>query len=122
MQQHRHGQSHEHGHGHEHEHGHGHEHEHGHGHEHEPSPGAHAGHAHDPAALLAGGLNARMALAVGLNLAFVAVEGCFGILSNSMALLADAGHNLSDVLGLVAAWAAEQIMRYQPLAPAGVAP
>ena len=107
MQQHRHGQSHE--------HGHGHEHEHGHGHEHEPSPGAHAGHAHDPAALLAGGLNARMALAVGLNLAFVAVEGCFGILSNSMALLADAGHNLSDVLGLVAAWAAVYLARRPPV-------
>ncbi len=41
-----------------------------------------------------------------LNLAFVLVEGAFGISSGSMALVADAGHNLSDVLGLVMAWGA----------------
>ena len=43
---------------------------------------------------------------VALNLAFVAVEGGFGIVANSTALLADAGHNLSDVFGLLLAWGA----------------
>ncbi len=46
------------------------------------------------------------AVGVALNLAFVAVEFGFGFWSHSVALLADAGHNLSDVLGLVLAWAA----------------
>lgn len=45
------------------------------------------------------------AIGIGLNLAFVAIETVFGFIANSMALLADAGHNLSDVLGLVVAWA-----------------
>ena len=45
------------------------------------------------------------AIGIALNLAFVAVETVYGFLANSMALLADAGHNLSDVLGLVVAWA-----------------
>jgi len=49
-----------------------------------------------------------MAFAVGiaLNTAFVVVEATFGFLSGSMALVADAGHNLSDVLGLIIAWGA----------------
>ncbi|MGF2733888.1 cation diffusion facilitator family transporter [Marinobacter sp. DUT-1] len=46
------------------------------------------------------------ALAIGLNIAFVAIEAVYGLLSGSLALLADAGHNLSDVLGLIMAWAA----------------
>jgi cobalt-zinc-cadmium efflux system protein len=46
------------------------------------------------------------AFGVGLNLSFVVVEFGFGLWSHSIALLADAGHNLSDVLGLVLAWAA----------------
>jgi cobalt-zinc-cadmium efflux system protein len=46
------------------------------------------------------------AIGVALNLAFVAVEFGFGIWSHSVALLADAAHNLSDVLGLALAWAA----------------
>jgi len=55
-----------------------------------------------------------MGTAVSLNLAFVAVEGGFGFLSNSVALIADAGHNLSDVLGLVAAWTAMYLTRRPP--------
>ena len=55
-----------------------------------------------------------MAIAVGLNLIFVAIEGGFGFLSNSVALIADAGHNLSDVLGLVCAWAAMYLGRRPP--------
>ena len=45
------------------------------------------------------------AIGIALNLGFVLVEPVFGFLANSMALVADAGHNLSDVLGLVVAWA-----------------
>ena len=55
-----------------------------------------------------------MALAVALNLIFVAVEGGFGFFSNSVALIADAGHNLSDVLGLMCAWAAIYMGRRPP--------
>ena len=42
---------------------------------------------------------------IALNVVFVVVEAVFGFTANSMALLSDAGHNLSDVLGLVMAWA-----------------
>ncbi len=49
-----------------------------------------------------------------LNLAFVLVEAVFGVLSHSMALLADAGHNLSDVLGLALAWAAMLLAKKKP--------
>ncbi len=51
-----------------------------------------------------------------LNLGFVAIEATYGILSNSVALLADAGHNLSDVLGLLVAWGAIILARRQPSA------
>lgn len=50
--------------------------------------------------------NRAFAIAVFLNLGFVAIEAVYGVLSGSLALLADAGHNLSDVLGLVMAWTA----------------
>jgi cobalt-zinc-cadmium efflux system protein len=43
------------------------------------------------------------AIGIGLNVAFVVAETVFGFIANSMSLLADAGHNLSDVLGLVIA-------------------
>ncbi len=46
------------------------------------------------------------AIGIILNLAFVAVEATAGLLGNSIALIADAGHNLSDVLGLAMAWGA----------------
>lgn len=54
------------------------------------------------------------AIGVALNVGFVAVEATFGILSNSLALLADAGHNLSDVLGLLLAWGATLLARRRP--------
>lgn len=50
-------------------------------------------------------------LGIGLNLGFVLTEAVFGVRSHSMALLADAGHNLSDVLGLALAWAASLLVR-----------
>ena len=59
-------------------------------------------------------INTRMAIAVALNLTFVVIEGGFGFLSNSVALIADAGHNLSDVLGLVCAWTAMFLGRRPP--------
>jgi cobalt-zinc-cadmium efflux system protein len=45
------------------------------------------------------------AIGIALNVGFVLIETVFGFAANSMSLLADAGHNLSDVLGLVVAWA-----------------
>jgi cobalt-zinc-cadmium efflux system protein len=54
------------------------------------------------------------AVGTGLNILFVVVEVVYGILANSVALLADAGHNLSDVLGLLLAWGATWLMRRAP--------
>lgn len=54
------------------------------------------------------------AIGVALNLAFVAAEFFFGRIAHSLALVADAGHNLSDVLGLVLAWGAGVLARRQP--------
>jgi cobalt-zinc-cadmium efflux system protein len=83
----------------------GHDHDHDHGHTHG------RGHSHGMAAQ---GINTRMAVAVALNLIFVVIEAGFGFLSNSVALIADAGHNLSDVLGLVFAWTAMYLGRRPP--------
>lgn len=54
------------------------------------------------------------ALGIGLNIAFVIVEIIYGLIANSSALLADAGHNASDVLGLVFAWAAAWMATIKP--------
>lgn len=80
-------------------HSHDHDHHHGHGHSHAP-------HSFGPA----------FALGIALNIIFVAVEAVFGLLGHSMALLADAGHNLGDVLGLVVAWGATLLSRRRPTA------
>ena len=92
------GEDHEHGHG-EYEHGDGHSHDHTHGHSH---------------ALIGDTVTARMLVAMVLNLSFVAIEGTFGFLSNSVALIADAGHNFGDVLGLSCACAAVYLGRRPP--------
>jgi cobalt-zinc-cadmium efflux system protein len=55
-----------------------------------------------------------MGIAVAFNMLFVVIESCFGFLSNSVALIADAGHNLGDVLGLVCAWTAMYLARRPP--------
>jgi len=60
--------------------------------------------------------NRAFAAGVALNIAFVVVEAVFGVLSNSLALLTDAGHNLSDVLGLLLAWGAAALARRRPSA------
>ena len=83
---------------HGHDHGdHGHGHQHGHHHHHHPS---HFGWA--------------FAVGIVLNLGFVGVETIYGFIANSMALLADAGHNLSDVLSLVAAWVGATLAKRPP--------
>ncbi len=64
----------------------------GHAHPHD-----HHRHAHD--------FSRAFAIGIALNVAFVVIETIYGFYANSMALLSDAGHNLSDVLGLVVAWA-----------------
>lgn len=55
-----------------------------------------------------------MGIAVALNISFVLIEGFFGFLSNSVALIADAGHNLGDVLGLLCACTAMYLARRPP--------
>lgn len=54
------------------------------------------------------------AIGIGLNTAFVLLEAGFGFYADSLALLADAGHNLSDVLGLVLAWGGGMLARTLP--------
>lgn len=54
------------------------------------------------------------AAGIALNVAFVLVEAGFGLYAGSLALLADAGHNLSDVLGLGLAWGAAALARRPP--------
>jgi cobalt-zinc-cadmium efflux system protein len=54
------------------------------------------------------------AVGIALNAGIVALQLVFGVLGNSMALIADAGHNLSDVLGLVVGWAGAVMARRSP--------
>jgi len=71
-----------------------------------------AGHAHPhhhP-----GDFSRAFALGIALNVAIVLLEATFGFLSGSMALLADAGHNLSDGLGLVVGWAGAVMAKRSP--------
>lgn len=102
-------------HDHHHEHGHDHGHEHGHDHEdHDHHSGhAHGAHGHGHA-IGPDGVTLRIGIAVALNLCFVVIEACYGFLSNSVALIADAGHNLGDVLGLVCALTAVFLSRRPP--------
>lgn len=60
--------------------------------------------------------NFAFAFGIGLNIIFVIVEAIYGYLSNSLALMADAGHNLSDVAGLVLAWGAVWLATKKPTA------
>ncbi|MCX6558457.1 MAG: cation diffusion facilitator family transporter [Candidatus Aminicenantes bacterium] len=53
-------------------------------------------------------------IGIALNVAYVIGEGLFGVFSGSLALLADAGHNLSDVVGLLLAWGASTLSRRKP--------
>jgi cobalt-zinc-cadmium efflux system protein len=66
-------------------------------------------HSHRPA-----DYNRAFAIGIGLNLAYIAAEAAAGLIAGSLALLADAGHNLSDVLGLALAWGAAVLARRTP--------
>ncbi len=69
----------------------------------------HAGHGHGPR-----NYNKAFGIGVALNVAYIILEVVFGLLSGSLALLADAGHNLSDVLGLSISWAAHHFSQSPP--------
>lgn len=85
------------GHSHDHSHGHAHGHDHGHGHAHGPTDYGRA-----------------FGIGMALNIAFIILESIYGVLSHSLALLADAGHNVSDVMGLALAWIAIMLARKIP--------
>lgn len=85
-----------------------HDHGHDHGHVHDHHHGI-SGHVHAPASF-----GRAFAIGITLNLGFVVIEAAYGIAAGSMALLADAGHNLSDVLGLGMAWAAAALASRRP--------
>lgn len=68
-------------------------------------------HSHDRGG---GNYNHAFIISVALNTSFVIIEAVYGIRANSLALLADAGHNLSDVLGLLLAWGASTLSRRLP--------
>lgn len=76
---------------------------HSHGH------GSHALHDHAPARY-----DAAFAIGMVLNGAYIAIEAAFGFYADSLALLADAGHNLSDVVGLGIAWGAYWLSGVRP--------
>ncbi len=90
-----HDHDHDHGHAHHQRHDHaGHGHAHGHGHHHAPAS-----------------FDRAFAIGIALNIAYVLAEGGAGWWTGSVALLADAGHNLSDVLGLAVAWGGASLAR-----------
>src|SRR5579859_7410805 len=81
-----------------------HDHAHHHGH-------AHHGHAH-----AGGDFGRAFAIGIALNAAYVVGEVVYGFLANSLALLADAGHNAGDVVALALAWLAAWLSRKAPSA------
>ena len=83
-----HAQSHDHGHSHR-----------GHGHSHTPTD-----------------FGTRFLWAAALNAAFILAEIIYGLKANSLALLADAGHNFSDVISLILSWAAWWLAKKKPVA------
>lgn len=102
----------------------GHDHNHGDAHDHDQgdspvvdhdtakdTPKGHTGHRHNhgPA-----DFGRAFAIGITLNLGFVIIEAIYGWIANSVALLADAGHNLSDVLSLALAWGASVLVRRLP--------
>jgi cobalt-zinc-cadmium efflux system protein len=81
---------------------------HVHDHDHSHSSAGH-GHSHAPA-----NFNNAFAIGIALNIVFVGIEAFYGWRVNSLALLADAGHNLSDVAGLVLAWGGALAVKLRP--------
>lgn len=78
-----------------------------HGHDHGPNHGH--GHSHAPA-----DFGKAFAIGIALNSAYIVVEAGYGFAIGSMALLADAGHNLSDVFGLIIAWTGATLAKRPP--------
>jgi cobalt-zinc-cadmium efflux system protein len=107
---HDHAHDHEHDHDHDHDHDHAHEHGHSHGHNHDHKHSAIGGHHHH----LPASFDRAFAIGITLNTLFVIAETIYGLRANSLSLVADAGHNLGDVLGLAMAWAATALARRQP--------
>lgn len=69
---------------------------------------------HHDHSLAPANFNQAFAIGIALNFAFVGIESFYGWKINSLALLADAGHNLSDVVGLVLAWGGAIAGRLRP--------
>lgn len=90
-------------------HAHAHHHHHGSGSSDCHGPHDAHGHHHAPA-----DFGNAFLIGIGLNIVFVVIEGAAGLIYGSMALVADAGHNLSDVLALVLAWVASIAARRPP--------
>ena len=67
------------------------------------------GHQHTPK-----DFGRQFLIGISLNLAFIVLEIVFGLLSDSLALPADAGHNFADVLGLIMAWVASELAKRMP--------
>ena len=75
-----------------------------------------SGHTHSHNPTKDGGLDFAFATSALLNIGIVVVEGGYALSAHSVALLADAGHNLGDVLGLLLAWGAVVLSRHLPSA------
>jgi len=71
-------------------------------------------HSHDHLHSVPADINRVFALGILLNIVFVVVEAAFGFVADSLALLADAGHNLGDVLTLLLAWGANVLAKKKP--------
>jgi cobalt-zinc-cadmium efflux system protein len=84
-----------------------------HGHDHN---GHHHGHSHHSHSHAPADFGRAFIIGITLNVGFVIIEAIYGFLANSTALLADAGHNFSDVLGLAAAWIAAVLAKRAPTA------
>lgn len=80
-------------------------------HQHHGHAHGHGGHVHAPA-----NFGTAFAVGIALNTIFIVIEAICGYISNSTALIADAGHNLSDVLGLIVAWVAVILSKRPPSA------
>lgn len=102
--------AHHHEHDHQHDHNHDH-HDHHDDHNHDCSGHSHgSGHHHH----VPKSFGKAFAIGISLNLIYVITEAAWGFWGNSLALLADAGHNLSDILALICAWVAAILSQKRP--------